>query len=87
VEGGRKEEEAPPASVTAFDGGSYITSAEFKVDKGDWLAAIPVDGMFDGQYEGIALDSGRLPEGSHQLEIRARDAAGNVGSRTLRYRR
>lgn len=87
VEGNRKDDDPPPASVAAFDRTTYVTSAEFRVDKGDWLAAVPLDGIFDTQYEGIVLDLARLPEGAHQLEIRARDAAGNVGSKTFRCRR
>jgi hypothetical protein len=87
IDANRKDGDPPPTSVTAFDHTTYITSAEFKVDKGDWLAAFPQDGMFDGQYESIMLDAARLQAGSHQLEIRARDAAGNVASKTLRYRK
>jgi sugar lactone lactonase YvrE len=87
VDGSRKDDDAPPPSVTAFDRASYLTSAEFKVDTGDWLAAIPQDGVFDGQYEGLLLDAARLPDGSHQVEVRARDAAGNLASKTLRYKK
>jgi hypothetical protein len=87
VDGSRKDGDAPPASVTAFDRTSYLTSAELKLDAGEWLAAIAQDGVFDGQYEGVLLDPARLLEGSHQVEVRARDAAGNVASKTLRYRK
>jgi hypothetical protein len=83
----RKDEDPPPDSVTVFDAASHVTSAEFRVNDGEWLAAIPDDGIFDGQFEAIALDPERLPEGAHELAVRARDAAGNVSSRTLRYRR
>lgn len=87
VDGSRKDDDAPPASISAFDRASYLTSVEFRVDTGDWLAAIAQDGVFDGQYEGVLLDAARLPQGSHQLEVRARDAAGNVASKTLRYKK
>jgi len=84
----RREDDSPsPASVTVFDRTTYSTSAEFKVDDGEWLAAIPEDGIFDSQYEAIVLDEARLPEGSHEVTLRARDAAGNVTSKTLRYLR
>jgi len=82
----RSDEDPAPASVTAFDEVTYITSAEIRIDKGEWLAAIPEDGIFDGQYEAIMLDEARLPGGAHVLEIRVRDAADNVGSGMLRYR-
>jgi hypothetical protein len=87
VDRGRKEGEAPPAAITVFDGTSYIASAEFRVEAGEWLAAMAQDGVFDGQYEGVVLDPARLPEGSHEVEVRARDAAGNVASETLRYQK
>ncbi len=83
----RADEDPPPPSVAVFDAASHITSAEFRVDDGDWLAATADDGIFDGQFEAIVLDPERLPEGAHELAVRARDAAGNVSSRTLRYRR
>jgi len=83
----REDDSPPPAAVTVFDRTTYSTSAEFKVDDGEWLAAIPEDGIFDSQYEAIVLDEARLPEGSHEVTLRARDAAGNVTSKTLRYLR
>jgi sugar lactone lactonase YvrE len=83
----RRDDDPPPRSVTVFDGSSYVTSAELKVDDGEWLAAMPEDGLFDGQFEAVLLDVDRLPEGAHEVAVRARDAAGNVASETLRYRR
>ena len=83
----RTEEDPPPDSVTVFDAATHISSAEFRVDEGEWLAAMPGDGIFDGQLENILLDLARLPEGAHQVEVRARDGAGNVTRGTLRYRR
>jgi len=83
----RTDEDPPPDSVTAFDAATYISSAEFRIDEGEWLAAMPEDGIFDSQLENILLDLARLPEGAHPVEVRVRDAAGNVASGTLRYRR
>ncbi len=74
-----------PSRVTAFDRTTYVTSAEFKVDKGEWQAATPGDGIFDGQYEIIVLDAARIPAGSHELQMRVRDAAGNVATKMLPY--
>ncbi|MFB3880225.1 MAG: SpoIVB peptidase S55 domain-containing protein [Armatimonadota bacterium] len=83
----RKNGDPPPASVSVFDGATYITSAEFRVDSGEWLAALPLDGLFDSSYEGVALDQARLPEGAHRLEIRARDAAANTATTSIHYKR
>jgi hypothetical protein len=87
VDRARKEGDAPPAELAAFERTTYITSAEFRVDEGEWLAALAKDGMFDGQLEYVVLDEGRLPQGAHQVEVRVRDAAGNTASATLRYTR
>jgi len=83
----RSDADPPPSQVTVFEATTYITSAEFRVDGGEWLAAVAGDGIFDGQYEAIALDEARLPEGAHGIEVRVRDAAGNAASGTLRYSR
>jgi sugar lactone lactonase YvrE len=83
----RKDDDPPPDSVTVFDRSSYVTSAEFRVGDGEWLAAVAEDGIFDGQFEAVVLDVKHLPEGSHEVGVRARDAAGNVASKTLRYQR
>jgi hypothetical protein len=45
------------------------------------------DAIFDQGAETILLDAARVPQGAHQIEIRARDAAGNTASATLRYTR
>ncbi len=83
----RKDDDRPPASLTVYDRASYLTSAELKVDKSEWLAALSADGIFDGQYEEIILDLNRLPEGSHEITVRIRDAAENTTEKTFRYRR
>ena len=83
----RTDDSAPPAEISVFERTTYVRSAEFRVDGAEWLAALANDGIFDGRYEAIALDEGRLPEGEHEVEVRARDAAGNVAKATLRYRR
>ncbi|MBN1459133.1 MAG: hypothetical protein JXA57_06325, partial [Armatimonadetes bacterium] len=83
----RGEDELPPDSVTVYEATTYLTSAEFRIDEGEWLAAMPGDGIFDGQYETVMLDADRLPAGTHEVELRARDAAGNVASGKLRYTR
>jgi hypothetical protein len=87
VDRARGEDDPPPDEVTVFERCTYVTSAEFRVDEGEWLAGMAKDGMFDGRYEKMVLDEDRLPAGAHEVEVRVRDAAGNVGSVSLRYRR
>ena len=85
IDRGRQDTDQPPSDVTAFDFTTYITSAEFRIDSGPWLAAMAKDGIFDGRMEAILLDTARVPPGAHQVEVRVRDAAGNAASATLRY--
>jgi sugar lactone lactonase YvrE len=86
VDRGRKDSDQPPSEVSVFDRATYVTSAEFRIDSGPWLAAVAKDGIFDEPTESVLLDKDRVPTGSHQIEVRARDAAGNVANATLRYR-
>jgi hypothetical protein len=81
----RQATDPPPAVVSVHDVTSYVASAEYRVDKGEWMAAVAADGVFDSVYEDVKLDAAKLPEGSHQVELRARDAAGNQASGTFSY--
>ncbi len=83
----RGADDPPPREISIYEATTYITSAEFRVDGGEWLAAVAADGIFDGRYEAIVMDQGRLPTGSHQVEVRARDAGGNQVTATLDYKR
>ena len=86
VDRSRKDTDPPPAGAAAFDRTTYLTGAEFRVDAGEWQAAAAKDGIFDDPREEIVLDPGRLPTGAHQMEVRARDAAGNTTAATLHYK-
>ena len=83
----RGDADPPPAGLAAYDAASFVSSAEFRVDGGEWLAASAADGIFDSGAEVIALDPARLPVGSHEVEVRGRDAAGNTAAVKLRYTR
>jgi hypothetical protein len=85
VDTSRKDADPPPAEIAVSDRTTYVTSAEFRVDTGQWLAAMARDGIFDESAETILLDAARVPPGAHQIEIRARDAAGNTANATLHY--
>lgn len=77
---------APPALVPVRDGGTYVASAEYRVDGGAWIAAAAGDGIFDSRDESVRIDGARLPAGKHVLEVRARDAAGNEALSRIPYR-
>ncbi|MFN3650853.1 MAG: SpoIVB peptidase S55 domain-containing protein [Armatimonadota bacterium] len=76
---------APPEEVLVRDAGTYVASAEYRVDGGEWIPAAAADGIFDSAEETIRIDRKRLPPGRHTLEIRTRDAAGNEAVEKLTY--
>lgn len=53
-----------------------VTGVQFRVDNGDWMAAIPRDGIFDTGSESFILTSGKLAPGKHTVEVKAFNAAG-----------
>jgi len=68
----------PPFSGTATDTLSPITSVQYRLDGGAWIATIAMDGAFDGLVEEYAFTTTALADGSHTLEVRACDALGNT---------
>jgi hypothetical protein len=60
-----------------------IQGAEYRIDSGDWSALSPSDGIWDGRFEPWSLTTGVLASGTHQLELKVVDAAGNVTTRTV----
>ena len=78
---------APPAQVVVTDKGSWITGAEYRVDDGQWIAAGCADLVFDSARETLLLKPEKLAAGEHTLEIQVRDAAGNLASRKIEYKK
>ena len=81
----QREGPAPPLSIPVTDAGTYVSSAEYRVDNGEWIAAAAGDGIFDSSEEIIRIDPKRLKAGKHTLELRARDAAGNEATVKVPY--
>jgi len=75
----------PPAEIAVQDAATYVSSAEYRVDAGEWAALACVDGIFDSPSEVLRVDLTRLPAGRHMLEIRVRDAAGNDSTTKTAY--
>ncbi|MCS7253456.1 MAG: SpoIVB peptidase S55 domain-containing protein [Armatimonadota bacterium] len=67
----------PPKKLKCYDATTFIASAEYRVDGGEWIAAACSDGVFDSKVEDVLVDISRLPAGKHSLELRVRDGAGN----------
>jgi hypothetical protein len=60
-----------------------FTTVEYRVDGGPWLPATADDGLFDGYQESYIFSVGPLSGGTHGVEARARDNAGNTASKTF----
>ncbi len=54
-----------------------LRSAEWRLDGGTWLPALPQDGLFDSEVETVLVRTLHLKPGEHTIELRAQDAAGN----------
>jgi PKD repeat protein len=61
-------------------GNSTITSADYSLDGGvNWTAMTASDGAFDTAVEPVAAAVPALPVGVYSVQVRATDAAGNIG--------
>lgn len=57
-----------------------ITAVQFRVDGGEWLAAAPRDGIFDGGTENFSIVTSALIAGKHVIEVKAFNAANNTAT-------
>lgn len=53
-----------------------ITSVEYNVDGGGWLAAAPRDGAFDQSIDSFTFTAAGLTTGAHTMQARAKDGFG-----------
>ncbi len=68
----------------AVDSLSRITSIDWRVgDSGEWRAAAPDDGLLSSSHELFTVRLEGLREADYTLQVRLRDAAGNVTVETL----
>jgi hypothetical protein len=72
-------------TVEVRDDQSAVSRVEYSLDGGAWLPAYPVDGLFDGRRESVALRLEGQASGK-TLVVRATDALHNVGSTTVTLR-
>jgi len=68
----------PPAELVFAEGGTYLSSAEYRFDDGKWQALLPVDGLFDSPEETLKTPALPTEAGEHTLSIRVRDSVGNL---------
>jgi hypothetical protein len=74
-----------PASFTARDASSSIERAQYSVDGGDWILAIPRTGISDALVEHYDFGLPALPPGEHTIAVRAYDRFENVGSAKITF--
>ncbi|MFA4967221.1 MAG: Ig-like domain-containing protein [Candidatus Margulisiibacteriota bacterium] len=78
----------PTFTGIATDQASAIVSIECRVDGGSWSAASPLDGLFNSKTESFLWPCSQvLTRGitSHEVEVKCRDAAGNINSTYASY--
>jgi hypothetical protein len=57
-----------------------IRAVQYRVDGGEWVAAVAKDGIFDAPLESFTLTTGPLSSGPHTVEVQALDEAGNIAT-------
>ncbi len=60
-----------------------ISAVQFRVDNGEWLAAVPHDGIFDGAVENFTVGTSALTPGKHTIEVKAFNAANNTATEKM----
>ena len=76
----------PFVSGMAKDQTSEISSIEFSVDDGPWRLLDAVDGVYDSSAERFRFSLPKVVRrGTHNLVIRIKDSAGNMGLSKLRF--
>jgi len=68
----------PPAELVFAEAGTYLSSAEYRLDDGKWQALLPADGLFDSAVETLKTPALPTEAGEHTLTIRVRDSVGNL---------
>jgi hypothetical protein len=69
---------------TSKSGQADIVRVSYRVDKGPWMAAIAVDGIFDEPTEDWRIATDPLTKGDHTIEVKATDEADNSTSATTK---
>lgn len=71
--------------VKVTDALSSVTSAEYRVDTGEWIAAAATDGIFDSKAEEVEIKPESITAGKHTLKVRVRDSAGSEKVFEVKY--
>ena len=63
-----------------------IVGIQYRIDKGEWFSAQPLDGMFDSAFEMFHLKTEPLEPGEHTLTLKAFNAAGKSVEQELKVK-
>jgi hypothetical protein len=61
----------------------FVKAVQYKVDDGAWMAAAPVDGIFDSTRARFQFTAEPLALGPHHITVEAFDQAGNSSTQKL----
>ena len=65
---------------TASDRSSYLRSAEYSVNGGEWMTVYADDGISDGPEERYSIDVPLTAPGEYAITLRVFDSQGNAGN-------
>jgi sugar lactone lactonase YvrE len=63
-----------------------IVGIQYRIDKGEWFSAEPLDGMFDSAFEMFHLKTEPLQPGEYTLTLKAFNAAGRSVEQELKVK-
>ncbi len=64
----------------------WIRGVDYRIDKGEWMATDPKDGMFDSNIEEFYVVSDKLSPGEHEVELKAVDSALNATTEKMKFK-
>ncbi|MEP7150033.1 MAG: hypothetical protein ABI857_14230 [Acidobacteriota bacterium] len=71
----------------ASDKSSYLTSAEYSINGGEWMTVYADDGISDGPDERYTIDVTLTSPGEYAVTLRVFDSQGNAGNARVVVRR
>ncbi len=71
--------------VLVEDSFSNIARFEYSIDGSEWHLLYPADSLFDRPKEQFKFPLGEIKPGVHTITVRAYDARGNVGTRSIEF--
>ena len=63
-----------------------IVGVQYRVDGGNWSAALAGDGIFDSPTEAFSIKIENLASGDHKVEVQSIDAAGNAATESVQVK-